>query len=168
MVQEKRGRGRPRKVIVEENMVNSFEAEGTNVPEVESPIVVETPTPIVVTPVDQALPLGNDPSFLYAGREEKILEIEHAGQRWQFKYKDLSWGQKNECIDDAQQWDATEGFKFSVSKYYSAALTRMITDGPIKPITETTLNKLDRAIGEKLITLVPQPVEQNVEEVKKA
>ena len=48
MVQEKRGRGRPRKVIVEENMVNSFEAEGTNVPEVESPIVVETPTPEMI------------------------------------------------------------------------------------------------------------------------
>jgi len=168
MVQEKRGRGRPRKVV-EENMVNSFEAnDNTVIPSVESPIVVEESTEVNDAPVDQSLPLGNDPSFLYAGREEKVLEIEHAGQRWQFKYKDLSWGQKNECIDDAQQWDATEGFKFSVSKYYSAALTRMITDGPIKPITETTLNQLDRAIGEKLITLVPQPVEQNVEEVKKA
>lgn len=168
MVQVKRGRGRPKKVVIEENMVNSFEAEGTPVPEVVSPIVVGEEPVIDDTPVDPTIPLGNDPSFLYAGREEKVLEIVHAGQRWQFKYVDLSWGQKNECIDSAQQWDTNEGFKFSVSKYYAAALTRMLVDGPIKPITETTLNKLDRTIGEKLIALVPQPVEQNVEEVKKA
>ena len=161
MVQEKRGRGRPRKVIVEENMVNSFEAEET-----EAPIVFEEPAE--AAPVDETLPLGSDPSLLYAGREEKVLEVVHAGQRWEFKYKELSWGQKNACIDEAQQWDADEGFKFSVSKYYAAALTRMLTDTPITPVTETTLNNLDRVIGEKLIALVPQPVEQNVEEVKKA
>ena len=44
----------------------------------------------------------------------------------------------------------------------------MLTDTPITPVTETTLNNLDRAIGEQLIALVPQPVEQNVEEAKKA
>ena len=64
------------------------------------------------TPEQEELPLGNDPSFLYAGREEKVLEVVHASQRWQFKYKELSWGQKNECIDAAQQWDADTGFKF--------------------------------------------------------
>ena len=118
--------------------------------------------------VEEALPMGNDPSVLYAGREEHSLEIIHAGQRWVFKYKDLSWGQKNECIDLAQQWDTDAGFKFSVTKYYAAALTKMLTSGPIKPITETTLNQLDRQIGEKLIAIVPQPVEAAVEDVKKA
>ena len=44
----------------------------------------------------------------------------------------------------------------------------MLTDTPIHPVTETTLNQLDRAIGEKLISLVPQPVEQDLDEVKKA
>jgi len=80
--------------------------------------------------ISDDLPMGTDGSLLYAGREEKVLEIVHAGQRWAFKYKELSWGQKNACIDEAQQWDATEGFKFSVSKYYAAALTRMLTDTP--------------------------------------
>ena len=42
----------------------------------------------------------------------------------------------------------------------------MLTEAPIKPITETTLNRLDRMIGERLIEIVPQPVEQNMEEVK--
>lgn len=166
MVQEKRGRGRPRKVQIEDTMVNSFEADNS---QVESPFVVEEPNndaePI---PVDQELPIGNDPTLLYAGREEKLLEVVHAGQRWQFKYKDLSWGQKNECIDLAQQWDQETGFRFSVSKYYAAALTKMLTDTPIRPITETTLNQLDRAIGERLTSIVPQPVEQQVDEVKKA
>ena len=163
MVQQvKRGRGRPRKVQTEDNMVSndSFEVDSVTEP------VQEVPQEVPV--VSDELPIGTDGSLLYAGREEKVLEIVHAGQRWAFKYKDLSWGQKNACIDEAQQWDTTEGFKFSVSKYYAAALTRMLTDTPINPITETTLNNLDRAIGEKLIALVPQPVEQNVEEIKKA
>ena len=172
MVQTKRGRGRPKKVQIEDNMVSNFEAE-----EGEGPIVFEEPTvespmvfgePAEVPPVDETLPLGSDPSLLYAGREEKVLEIVHAGQRWQFKYKELSWGQKNACIDDAQQWDSETGFRFSVSKYYASALTKMLTDTPIRPITETTLNQLDRSIGEKLTSIVPQPVEQAVDDVKKA
>ena len=44
----------------------------------------------------------------------------------------------------------------------------MLTSAPIKPITETTLNQLDRHIGEQLIAIVPQPVEAAVEDVKKA
>ena len=157
MVQTKRGRGRPRKnngevTMVEENIV-VLEEDVEVIPEVV---------------VEEELPMGNDPSVLYAGREEHSLEIVHAGQRWIFKYKDLSWGQKNECIDLAQQWDTDAGFKFSVTKYYAAALTKMLTSGPIKPITETTLNQLDRHIGEQLIAIVPQPVEAAVEDVKKA
>ena len=156
MVQTKRGRGRPRKnngevTMVEENIV---------VPEEDVEAVPEV--------VEEELPMGNDPSILYAGREEHSLEIVHAGQRWLFKYKDLSWGEKNQCIDEAQQWDTETGFKFSVTKYYAAALTKMLTSAPIKPITETTLNQLDRHIGEQLIAIVPQPVEPAVEDVKKA
>ena len=156
MVQTKRGRGRPRKNNGEVMMVE----ESTVAPEENVEAVPEV--------VEEELPMGNDPSILYAGREEHSLEIVHAGQRWVFKYKDLSWGQKNECIDEAQQWDTDAGFKFSVTKYYAAALTKMLTSAPIKPITETTLNQLDRQIGEKLIAIVPQPVEPAVEDVKKA
>ena len=176
MVQEvKRGRGRPRKVKTEDIMADNFELDpNIAVPEpIESPIEAVSQTPEVEEAEESSigiedLPLGNDPSLLYAGREEKVLDIAHAGQRWQFKYRDLSWGQKNECIDLAQQWDQETGFRFSVSKYYAAALTKMLTDTPIRPITETTLNKLDRSIGEKLTSIVPQPVESAVEDIKKA
>jgi hypothetical protein len=152
-------------------MVNndSFEAD----PAIESVQEIPLIEPVQEIPLQDStvladpLPMGTDASLLYAGHEEKVLEIIHAGQRWHFKYKDLSWGQKNACIDEAQQWDTTEGFKFSVSKYYAAALTRMLTDTPIRPVTETTLNQLDRVIGEQLIALVPQPVEPAVETVKK-
>ena len=164
--QVKRGRGRPRKVQTEDNMVSndSFDA-GPVIEPVQEPVQEAS---VALEASSDELPVGTDGSLLFAGREERVLEIIHAGQRWQFKYKELSWGQKNACIDEAQQWDADEGFKFSVSKYYAAALTRMLTDTPITPVTETTLNNLDRAIGEQLIALVPQPVEQNVEEAKKA
>ena len=115
---------------------------------------------------EEKLPLGNDPSALFVTRTENTLEIIHEGKRYLFKYKDLSWGEKNACVDLAQNWDQTEGFSFSISKYYAAALTRMLTDTPIRPITETTLNQLDRRIGEQLIAIVPQPVETNVPDLK--
>ena len=42
----------------------------------------------------------------------------------------------------------------------------MLTDTPIRPITETTLNQLDRRIGEQLIAIVPQPVESSIQDLK--
>lgn len=112
---------------------------------------------------------GTDPAELYSNNEEKSIEVFHAGKKWVFKYKDLNWGDKNFCIDAAQTWDGEKGFQFSISRYYAAALTKMLTVTPIHPITETTLSKLDRRIGEQLTAIVPQPVEANqVENVKKA
>ena len=45
----------------------------------------------------------------------------------------------------------------------------MLVDTPIRPITEMTLQSLDRAVGEKLIQIVPNPVEDTaiLDEVKK-
>ena len=115
---------------------------------------------------EEELPLGTDSSALFATKTEQTLEIIHEGKRYLFKYKDLTWGEKNTCVDAAQSWDQNAGFSFSVSKYYASALTRMLTDTPIRPITETTLNQLDRRIGEQLIAIVPQPVETNVQDLK--
>ena len=114
----------------------------------------------------EEIPVGSDPSVLFTSVEEKALEIVHAGQKWVFKYKELTWGEKNICIDESQTWDANGGFSFSISKYYAAALTRMLTHTPIRPITETTLNRLDRRIGEQLVAIVPQPVEQVIPDLK--
>ena len=115
---------------------------------------------------EEELPLGTDSSALFATKTEQTLEIIHEGKRYLFKYKDLTWGEKNTCVDAAQSWDQNAGFSFSVSKYYAAALTRMLTDTPIRPITETTLNQLDRRIGEQLIAIVPQPVEASIQDLK--
>ena len=115
---------------------------------------------------EEELPLGTDSSALFATKTEQTLEITHEGKRYLFKYKDLTWGEKNACVDAAQSWDQNAGFSFSVSKYYASALTRMLTDTPIRPITETTLNQLDRRIGEQLIAIVPQPVESNIQDLK--
>jgi len=115
---------------------------------------------------DDILPLGEDSSALFVSGEEKVIEVVHAGKRWIFKYKEMSWGEKNACVDVAQTWTENNGFNFSLSKYYAAALTRMLTETPIRPITETTLSKLDRAIGEQLVAIVPQPVEPNVQDLK--
>jgi len=119
-----------------------------------------------VEDAEELLPLGTDSSALFAVKTEQTLEIIHEGKRYLFKYKDLTWGEKNACVDAAQSWSDPAGFSFSVSKYYASALTRMLTDTPIRPITETTLNQLDRRIGEQLIAIVPAPVESSVQDLK--
>ena len=42
----------------------------------------------------EELPLGDDSSVLFADNQEKSLEIIHAGKRWIFKYKEMTWGEK--------------------------------------------------------------------------
>ena len=58
MVQEKRGRGRPRKDKGEVNMV-------------EDNSIIDTTD----SKEEEDFPMGSDSSLLYAGREEKSLEI---------------------------------------------------------------------------------------------
>ena len=156
----KRKRGRPRKNPVSEQVINDQEGTGEGMAQAS-----------VTTPAEEPLPRGVNSGDLFASEEEHELEIVHKGQTWSFKYKDLTWGDKNFCIDQAQQWDTDGGsFKFSIQKYFAAALTRMLTSTPISPITEMTLQSLDRAVGEKLIQIVPNPVEDTeiLDEVKKA
>ena len=158
MVQEGKGtgrkRGRPRK--------NPEATQQAKDQEGSEDMVTETET------VAEDFPVGTDSGSLFASEETKTLEIIFKGQKWVFTYKDLNWGDKNACVDQAQEWENGE-FKFSVNKYYVKALSLMLVDTPIRPITETTLSKLDRRIGEQLIAIVPNPVEmpEEVEELKK-
>ena len=159
MVQEGKGagrkRGRPRKNPEATQQVKDQEGSEDMVQETET--IVED------------FPVGTDSGSLFASEETKTLEIIFKGQKWVFTYKDLNWGDKNACVDQAQEWDNGE-FKFSVNKYYVKALSLMLVDTPIRPITETTLAKLDRRIGEQLVAIVPNPVEMpgEVEDLKKA
>ena len=138
MVEAKR-RGRPRKVATEgEEMVQEQEVGSS-----EKASSIED---------------GVNPGDLFASEEEKTLEVFHQGKKWIFKYKDMPWGDKNKCLDEAQNWTGGE-FKFSIQKYYASALTKMLTQTPVRPITEMTLQKLDRFVGEQLTAIVPQPVE---------
>jgi len=146
---EAKRRGRPRKVVTEgEEMVQEQEMGSS-----EETSSVED---------------GVNPGDLFASDEEKTLEVFHRGKKWIFKYKDMPWGDKNKCLDEAQNWQGGE-FKFSIQKYYASALTRMLTQTPIRPITETTLQKLDRSVGEQLTAIVPQPIEApaDLDELKK-
>ena len=152
MAQEKAPK-KQREAMVEANTIEETEK------------IEETEEEVEVTE-DQDIPFGDDPSLLFASNEEEILEIIHQGRRWQFKYRQMTWGEKNYCVDKAQTWDNNGVFNFSLQSYYAAALTKMLTETPIKPITETTLSKLDRKIGEALISIVPQPIEDQVNDLK--
>ena len=159
MAQEGKGtgrkRGRPSKKSEANQQVKDQEGSEDMVKETEV--------------IEEEIPVGTDSGILFASEETKTLEIIFKGQKWVFTYKDLTWGDKNACVDQAQEWDNGE-FKFSVNKYYVKALSLMLVDTPIRPITETTLAKLDRRIGEQLVAIVPNPVEMpgEVEDLKKA
>ena len=158
MVQEGKGtgrkRGRPRK--------NPEATQQAKDQEGSEDMVKETEV------IEEEIPVGTDSGILFASEETKTLEIIFKGQKWVFTYKDLTWGDKNTCVDQAQEWNNGE-FTFSVNTYYVKALSLMLVDTPIRPITETTLAKLDRRIGEQLIAIVPNPVEVpgEVEDLKK-
>ena len=145
MVEEKRGPGRPRKVEdpgLDEEQGDQQETE-------------------------KELEEGTDPSVLFADSNEHSLELQYQGKKWTFYYRDMTWGEKNECVDAAQVWDSGD-FSFSISKYYVMALQKMLIRSPVRPITETTLSRLNRDIGEALTSIVPNPMEQGaVEAVKK-
>jgi len=145
MVQEKRGPGRPKKVQdtgLEQEQGDQSES-------------------------DEELEEGTDPSVLFADTIEHRLELQFQGKKWTFYYREMTWGEKNECVDAAQVWVNGE-FSFSISKYYVMALQKMLIRSPVRPITETTLSRLNRDIGEALTSIVPNPMEQGaVEAVKK-
>ena len=159
MVQEGKGtgrkRGRPSKKSEAEQQAKDQEGSEDMVKETEV--------------IEEEIPVGTDSGILFASEETKTLEIIFKGQKWVFTYKDLTWGDKNTCVDQAQEWNNGE-FTFSVNTYYVKALSLMLVDTPIRPITETTLAKLDRRIGEQLVAIVPNPVEMpgEVEDLKKA
>ena len=148
MVQDKRGPGRPRKSQVEEEAQDQ-EADST----IEEVVELEE---------------GTDPTALYADSSEHVLELQLKGKKWTFYYRDMTWGEKSECIDAAQIWGDGD-FKFSIFRYYAMALQKMLIRSPIRPMTETTLKKLSREVGEALISIVPTPVEESeVQAIKKA
>ena len=148
MVQDKRGPGRPRKSKVEEEAQDQ-EKDST----IEEVVELEE---------------GTDPSALYADSSEHVLELQLKGKKWTFYYRDMTWGEKSECIDAAQIWGDGD-FKFSIFRYYAMALQKMLVRSPIRPMTETTLQKLSREVGEALISIVPTPVEESeVQAIKKA
>ena len=145
MVQEKRGPGRPKKVQDQEMDQEQGNQQGN----------------------EEELIEGTDPSVLFADSNEHSLELQYQGKKGTFYYRDMSWGEKNECVDAAQVWDSGD-FSFSISKYYVMALQKMLIRSPVRPITETTLSRLNREIGEALTSIVPNPMEQGtVEAVKK-
>jgi len=167
--EQKRGPGRPRKKSIQ-SVDAVLQVASVATPSIDKGTgeVEEMVEETVVGPGSEPLPKGVNSGDLFASEDEIELEIKHKGQTWAFKYKDLTWGDKNYCIDQAQVWEG-DTFRFSVQKYYAAALTRMIISSPIRPITDLTLQKLDRAVGEQLIQIVPNPVEDaaTLDEVKK-
>ena len=104
MAQEGKGtgrkRGRPSKKSEANQQVKDQEGSEDMVKETEV--------------IEEEIPVGTDSGILFASEETKTLEIIFKGQKWVFTYKDLTWGDKNTCVDQAQEWNNGE-FTFSVN-----------------------------------------------------
>lgn len=117
--------------------------------------------------VVEEIELGDNPNDLFA----KATDIEELvfvfnNKKWIVKYRNLAWQEKNECVEEAQIYDVDEkgntSFKFSLSKYYTASLIKMIVEAPFSPVTETILSKLDAKVGGILQTIVPNPADPDL------
>jgi len=128
--------------------------------------VQSTTSTIEETPQEPVVPTGSDGTELFVNESTKVLEIYHNEKKWVFTYRILSWAEKYKCVDAAQIWTQGE-FSFSLSAYYSAALTAMIIDSPVRPFTDTTLQKLDTDVVTQLLTIVPPPADPEIPDAAK-
>lgn len=98
------------------------------------------------------------------------LTLEIDGEQTTWNYNDLSFYEKQKCISKATVISQVEGeytYNFDLAIYYTEALSRMLVAAPI-PITTTTLQNLKASIGDRLISIVPAPLEGgSTEAIKK-
>ena len=109
--------------------------------------------------------------FLRSDAEPNVLTFEIDGQETTWEYRDLSWYEKNQCIAKATviipDKDGNTTFSFDPAIYYSEALLKMITAAPL-PITPQSIQNLRSEIGDRLVSIVPVPLDGgNRDEIKK-
>ena len=95
-------------------------------------------------------------SALYANREPKELEIEYNGATYLFKYRPLTWAERNRVMSEALTVDANDKGHFDLDKYQRGCLQRMLTEHPFDEDLAVALVKLDDEIGRKLAEIVPR------------
>lgn len=104
------------------------------------------------------------------GDSTDSLTIEIDGEEATFEYINLSWYEKQQCISKATVITPNEkgetSFIFDVSTYYTEALLKMITVAPF-PITLQVLQNLKSEIGDKLMSIVPMPLDNSQREAVK-
>jgi len=98
---------------------------------------------------------GTDGNELYVDRTEKEKAIRHNGKIWRFKYRELTWAEKNRAISAAGSIDENKVGHFDVDKYNRVCLSKMLTETPFKEDLGIALIKLDPEVGNQLAELVP-------------
>jgi len=98
---------------------------------------------------------GTDGSELYVDQTEKIKVIEHNGKVWRFKYRELTWAEKNRALSAAGSIDENREAHFDLDKYQRMCLSKMLTETPFKEDITVALIKLDHEVGDQLAELVP-------------
>lgn len=115
--------------------------------------------------------VGTDITELFKDTSTKEFEFEHNDKLWKFKYKELSWGEHWQVIEEAYDTRVnvvgdTERF-FNANIYYSKIFKIAIVEIPGgHSLTDTYLNMLPSEVVTKMLPMVPGPV-IDVEEAKK-
>ena len=110
---------------------------------------------------------------LFADTETlNTLNVKFKGNVWEFKYRNLSWGEKSKILDNAYKIEG-DSVRFSASSYILQCLETMIVDSPIHRderliFSGMVLAKLDPSVIEQLSQICPSTsVAEEMEEVKK-
>ena len=93
----------------------------------------------------------------FVSEELKEFEIEHEGEVYKLKVRELSWSEMNKVLSRCTSYSADRRGVFNLDQYYREALIAMVAESPWGPLTHQLLVKFSPEFGAKLEALVPVP-----------
>jgi len=94
---------------------------------------------------------------VFVSEESREVEIEHEGEKYQLKLRELSWSEMNKVLSKCTSYSADRRGTFDLDQYYREALIAMVVESPWGPMTHQLLVKFSPEFGAKLEALVPMP-----------
>ena len=116
---------------------------------------------------NEQLVKGEDISELFKKSGETSFSFEFAGKEWGFTYKELSWQEHFQAIEDAWDLKTVMGDNgedesersFNAARYYEDVLLRTVVKCPGGvSLTGSYLRQLDSKVIAKMLPMVPSPL----------
>lgn len=108
------------------------------------------------------LPVGVNGSKLFTDTKPKPISIDFEGEKWEFQYRELSWLERTQIVDDSLNIGQGGQHVLDLTKYYEVSLLKMLVKGPQGfDINLTNIQRMEPEVGNQLCNLiVPSPFNQ--------